>query len=654
MCGIAGLLDPTHALRAEELEAQATSMTDAVVHRGPDDGGVWVDDRAGVALGNRRLAIVGLGPGGHQPMASASGRWVVTFNGEVYNFSSLRRRLEAQGVRLRGGSDTEVLIEAVERWGLEEALDASEGMFAMAAWDARDKELHLVRDRLGEKPLYFGWVGRCFAFASELKSLRCLPDFAPRLDRGAVALFLRHNCVPAPRSAYVGVAKVEPGQLMTIGPGSRPGDEPVSRRYWSARSVVEQARHHPLSGSPAALADRVEATLDEAVAARMVADVPVGAFLSGGVDSSLVVALMGRHSDRPVKTFTVGFADHAFDESADAAAVAAHLGTDHSTLTVTDKEALEVIAELPTIWDEPFADSSQIPTLLVSRLARSAVTVSLSGDGGDELFGGYNRHAWLERLWRRSAWLPAPGRRAVGRAVARVPPGVVDGAARLTGALPTRWRVRNPAIKLTKVGKVLAADTVEGAYLALVSHWPDPEALVIGAGAVATLAADPSSWADLGGVTEQMLWLDLVGYLPDDILVKLDRASMSASLEGRVPFLDRRVVELAWSLPMDVKVRDGVTKWILREVLYRHVPAALVERPKMGFGLPIGPWLRGPLRPWAEELLAERRLRDGGVIDPLPVRRAWHQHLSGRRDLGYELWDVLSLQAWLDRWKPST
>jgi asparagine synthase (glutamine-hydrolysing) len=653
MCGIAGLLDPTHSLRAEELVSTADAMTDALVHRGPDDRGIWVDAAAGVALGNRRLAVVGLGPGGHQPMVSASGRWVVTFNGEIYNFVSLRARLAAEGSRFRGDSDTEVLLEAIERWGLEAAVDACEGMFAVAAWDAHLHELHLLRDRLGEKPLYFGWVGRRFAFASELKSLRALPGFVPELDRRAVALFLRHNCVPAPLTCYRGIAKMGPGQLLTLGPRARPGDEPEARCYWSARHVVEAARRHPLSGPPSELVDRVEAVLDEAVAARMVADVPVGAFLSGGVDSSLVVALMRRHSTRPVKTFTVGFAERAFDESVDAGAVAAHLGTDHTTLAVTDKEALDVIPELPTIWDEPFADSSQIPTLLVSRLARSQVTVSLSGDGGDELFGGYNRHAWLERLWRRSAWLPPRARRALGRSLAQLPPGVVDGAARLGDALPRRWQVRNPATKLAKVGKVLAAEDVEGAYLALVSHWDEPEALVRGTGPVASLASEPSEWAELGGVTEQMLWLDLVGYLPDDILVKLDRAAMSASLESRVPFLDRAVVELAWRLPMETKLRGGVTKWALRQVLYRHVPAALVERPKMGFGLPIGPWLRGPLRPWAEDLLDERRLRHGGVLDPLPVRRAWQQHVSGRRDLGYELWDVLSLQAWLDRWMPA-
>jgi len=655
MCGIAGLLDPSHALGAEELGAQASSMADALVHRGPDDGGVWVDERAGVALGNRRLAVVGLGPDGHQPMVSASGRTVATFNGEIYNFGALRRRLEAQGARWHGGSDTEVLVEAIERWGLEPALEACEGMFALAVWDAERRRLHLVRDRLGEKPLYYGWVGRRLAFASELKSLRALPDFAPELDRRSVALFLRHNCVPAPLTAYRGVAAVEPGEVLTLDAGIRPGDRPRSTRYWSARRMVEEATREPRRDSAVALVDEVESVLDQAVAGRMEADVPVGAFLSGGIDSSLVLALMCRHAGAPVKTFTVGFAERAFDESADAAAVAAHLGTDHTTVQVTDKEALDVIPELPTIWDDPFADCSQIPTLLVSRVARREVTVSLSGDGGDELFAGYNRHAWMERLWRRSQWLPAPARRALGHGLGSVPPALVDGPARVAGRLSAGLSVRNPATKLTKAGKVLAADDVEDAYLALVSHWRDP-GLVLGApgATVGPLVAEPSRWPALGGVTEQMLWLDLVGYLPDDILVKVDRAAMSASLETRLPFLDRRVVELAWRLPMDVKLRHGVTKWVLRQVLERHVPAALVTRPKMGFGLPVGAWLRGPLRPWAEELLAERRLRQGGVLDPAPVRRAWHQHLTGRRDLGYELWDVLILQAWLDRWRPST
>jgi asparagine synthase (glutamine-hydrolysing) len=500
--------------------------------------------------------------------------------------------------------------------------------------------------------LYYGWIGRHFGFASELKALRCLPAFSPELDREAVALFLRHNCVPAPHTIYRGIAKLEPGELVTVGSDDHCGQSPRHRFYWSARHAVEAALRHPLVDGPDALADRVETTLGDAVAARMVADVPVGAFLSGGVDSSLIVALMQRASDRPVRTFTVGFAEAAFDESVDAAAVAGHLGTDHTALRVGDAEARAVIPSLAEIWDEPFGDCSQIPTLLVSRLARSEVTVSLSGDGGDELFAGYNRHAWLERLQRRASVVPRGLRRRVGASMAKVPPGAVDRVARLSGLLPTKFQVRNPSTKFAKVGQVLAADGAEEAYLALVSHWDDPGSVVRGAGVVDSLASSPDTWPDLGGVTEQVLWLDLVGYLPDDILTKLDRAAMACSLETRVPFLDRQVLDLAWRLPMSAKLDGGETKKVLRTVLYRHVPAALVDRPKMGFGVPIGAWLRGPLRPWAEDLLGHGRLARQGVLDPEPVRRAWEEHQSGRRDLGYALWDVLMLESWLDRWMP--
>jgi asparagine synthase (glutamine-hydrolysing) len=653
MCGIAGILDPGRSTSSDDLARCAGAMASALAHRGPDDHGLWVDAEVGLAFGHRRLSVVGLGPTGHQPMVSDSGRWVVNYNGEIYNFTALRRRLASTGVVQRGDSDTEVIVQGIECWGLDATVDACEGMFAMAVWDRDRRELHLLRDRLGEKPLYYGWVDRHFVFASELKALHRLPAFAPELDRGAVALFLRHNCVPAPHTIYRGIAKLEPGQMVTLDAGARHGSSPRSRIYWSARHAVESARSRPLAGTDDELADRVEATLGDAVRDRMLADVPVGAFLSGGVDSSLVVALMQRHSTRPVRTFTIGFAEKSFDESAEASAVARHLGTEHTAVRVSDQDALDVIPHLADIWDEPFSDSSQIPTFLVSRLARSEVTVSLSGDGGDELFAGYNRHAWLERLWRRAGSVPAPLRQAVGAAMGRLPPGAVEHAARIGAAVPGPWRARNPATKFAKVGKILAADDVADAYLALVSHWEDAATVVRRAPALASLAAHPEQWPRLGGVTEQLLWLDLIGYLPDDILTKVDRGAMAVSLETRVPFLDRDVVDLAWRLPMAVKLRGTTTKWILRRVLHRHVPPALVERPKMGFGLPVGEWLRGALRPWAEELLGPSRLRAQGVLDAEPIRRAWEAHVSGRRDLGYELWDVLVLQAWLDRWVPS-
>ena len=652
MCGITGIFDPSRSSDGEELADRIRAMTAELVHRGPDAEGFWTDPDHGVALGHRRLAVVELGPEGAQPMVSGDGRWVLVFNGEIYNYRQLRQRLVDEGLAFRGGSDTEVLLGAVQAWGLERALDACEGMFALGLWDRQHGQLHLARDRFGEKPLYYGWAGRQLAFASELKSLRTLPAFDARVDRDAVALYLRHNCVPAPHTIYRGAAKLLPGEFVTFGPTDRAGDLPPTRAYWSARDAIERSRSDPITGSTEEMADRLEAALSESVAARMVADVPVGAFLSGGIDSSLVVALMQRHSDRPVRTFTIGFADRAFDESGEAAAVADHLGTDHTPLRVSDQDAEDVVPHLPDFWDEPFGDISEIPMYLVSRLARTEVTVSLSGDGGDELFAGYNRHAWLERIWSKSAPLPRPVRRAAGSALASLSPGTVDALARGTAVLPSRMRVRNPSTKVAKVAKVLSASGIEDAYLALASYWDDAESMVIGAGSTTSVASQPDRWPALGGITEQMLWLDLVSYLPDDILTKLDRAAMANSLETRVPFLDRTVFDVAWRLPMSVKLHQGTTKWLLRQVLYRHVPATLIERPKMGFGFPIGTVLRGALRPWAEELLDERRLRDQGLLDPVPIRQAWTSHLEGRRDLGYELWAVLALQAWIDRWKP--
>jgi asparagine synthase (glutamine-hydrolysing) len=650
MCGIAGLLDPRGTLGPERLDRQARAMAAVVTHRGPDDEGSWVDPDGRVAFGHRRLSIVDLSPMGHQPMISADGRWVLSYNGEVYNHEEMRRRLRSEGATFRGGSDTEVLLTAIALWGLDRALDATEGMFALSLWDAQRRELHLVRDRFGEKPLYYGWAGSLLCFGSELKALREVPAFDADIDRDAVALYLRYNCVPAPHTIYRGARKLSPGQLVTFPADSEPGSLPAPRSYWSARDRAEQLRADPLTGDDEALTDALEDALRASIATRMVADVPVGAFLSGGIDSSVVVALMQQHSSLPVRTFTVGFSDRAFDESEDAAAVARHLGTDHSPLHVGDDEAMAVIPRLPEIWDEPFADVSQIPTLLVSQLARRDVTVSLSGDGGDELFAGYNRHAWLERLIRQSAFAPDRVRRSVGSALVRIPPSVVDRAAKVTLLGPKKWQVRMPSTKVAKVGKVLAAASPQEAYLALVSHWDDPSSVMTGSASGGNHGVHDEPWPALGGLTEQVLWLDLVGYLPDDILAKLDRAAMAVSLESRAPFLDRGVFDVAWRLPLGAKLRGGVTKWILRQVLYRHVPRALVDRPKMGFGVPIGSWLRGPLRPWAQDLLSTENLSRTGVLEPAAARQALDQHLAGQRDLGYELWGMLMLQAWLDRW----
>ena len=584
-------------------------------------------------------------------MVSSDGRWVMAYNGEIYNHVEIRHRLEGAGILFRGSSDTEVLVGAVENWGIDRALDACEGMFAAAIWDRRDRALHLFRDRFGEKPLYYGWVAGDFAFGSELKALCALPGFGADLNRQAVTHYLRHSYVPAPDTIWRGVHKLMPGHLLTLQTPTR-GVLPKQRCYWSAAAAVAQARQHRLSGSDSELTDRLESALSDAVAARMIADVPVGAFLSGGIDSSTIVALMQRNASGPVRTFTVGFADRSFDESTEAAAVAAHLGTDHTAVHVGDAEAIDVIPQLASIWDEPFADVSQIPTYLVSRVARQDVTVSLSGDGGDELFAGYNRHAWLDRLWGRAALVPAGVRRTAGSALGTIPPAAIERVARVARPLSGGWHVRNPSTKIAKLARVLAASDPEDAYRTLITHWDDAATLVLGSDHADT--ADDRNWSAVsdGGVTEMMLWSDLVGYLPDDVLTKLDRAAMAVSLETRAPFLDRGILDLAWRFPLHAKLREGRTKWVLRQVLERHVPPSLVERPKMGFGLPIGSWLRGVLAPWAEDLLEEQRLRAQGLLDPVPIRRAWDLHRSGRRDLGYELWDVLVLQSWIDHWMP--
>ncbi len=653
MCGIAGILDTRARTSGEALAALASGMTATLVHRGPDDSGIWVDAESGIVLGHRRLSVIDPGPGGAQPMTSHDGRWVITYNGEIYNHRSLRRRLEQQRIEFRSDSDTEVLLEAVALWGMERALDACEGMFAAAFWDRHSCALHLIRDRFGEKPLYFARISELFVFASELKAFRSLPNFTPDIDRAAVAEHLRSNCISAPRTIWRNVWKLMPGHVLTSRGRTLDHQKFEQHPYWSMADAVTAARLRPLETPVEEMTDQLESVLSESVAARMVADVPVGAFLSGGIDSSTIVALMQQHASGAVKTFTVGFGDAAFDESADARRVAQHLGTDHTSVHVGDGEAQRAIERLPDIWDEPFSDVSQIPTYLVSGVARQGVTVSLSGDGGDELFAGYNRHAWLERLWTSAAVLPPRFRRAIGAAIGGIPPGLVERTAGATRLLPQRLQVRNPSTKAVKVGRVLAASTPEDAYRSLTTHWVDAASMVLGASENDGQPPVESVPVEQSGITEQMLWLDLIGYLPNDILVKLDRAAMAVSLETRVPFLDRQVLDLAWRMPLHVKLREGQTKWPLRQVLQRHVPADLVDRPKMGFGFPIGRLLRGPLRDWADHLIADGRLRAQGLLDPAPIRRAWAAHRSGSQDLGYELWDVLVLQAWIDRWHPS-
>src|SRR5215203_2552592 len=648
MCGITGFWQ-VQGEGEIELLALARRMAARMEHRGPDDADEWVDAACGLGLGFRRLAIVDLSPTGRQPMQSASGRYVIIFNGEVYNFAAVRAELEKMSHHFRGGSDTEVLLAAIEQWGLRDAITRFVGMFGFALWDREERTLHLVRDRLGIKPLYYGWQGGTFLFGSELKALAAHPAFHGEIDRDALALYMRHGHVPDPYAIYRGIHVLPPGTILTL--RSQDDVAATPEPFWSAREVVEAGLADRFTGGESEAIAALDALLRDAVALRMIADVPLGAFLSGGIDSSTVVALMQAQSARPVKTFTVGFHETGYDEAAYAAAVARHLGTDHTDLYVTPEEARTVIPQLPTMFDEPFADSSQIPTFLVSQLARRHVTVSLSGDGGDELFGGYNRYFWGRSIWRRVGWAP-PAARAVGsRALTALSPDGWDRQfARLHRLLPAGLRQRTPGDKLHKLARVLAAENPEELYQGLVSQWNRTQDIVVGAIEPPTAITDRSRWAALPDFTQRMMFLDLISYLPDDILAKVDRASMAVSLEARVPLIDHRVVAFAASIPLSMKIRHGQGKWLLRQVLDQYVPRGLIERPKMGFGVPIDVWLRGPLREWAEELLDERRLEAEGFLRPGPIRQKWQEHFSGARNWQYPLWNVLQFQAWLECW----
>ncbi|HEY9829311.1 MAG TPA: asparagine synthase (glutamine-hydrolyzing), partial [Stenomitos sp.] len=646
MCGIVGFWDNSQQLNTDQLAPMVQRMSDTLLHRGPDDGGIWVDAEAGIALGHRRLAIVDLSPEGHQPMVSADGRYVIVFNGEIYNFLELRRQLEQLGHRFRGHSDTEVMLAACSQWGLDAAVKSFNGMFAFALWDRKERVLHLGRDRLGEKPLYYSWLGQTFLFASELKALRAYPNFNPEINRDALALYLRHNYIPAPYSIYQDVYKLPPACILTVQLGGST-TQPIP--YWSAQSIAEAGIAQPFTGSETDAIAQLDALLRDAVNLRMVADVPLGAFLSGGIDSSTVVALMQAQSNQPVKTFSIGFYEDSYNEAKYAKAVAQHLGTDHTELYITPAEAIAVIPKLPTLYDEPFADSSQIPTFLVAQLARQHVTVSLSGDAGDELFAGYNRYFWGRRIWQQIGWIPYPLRNAAASALTmRSPQAWNQTFTSLQPLLPTTFKQQNPGDKLHKLAEVLAVESPETMYKGLVSHWKEPEAIVLGSSEPLTALTNPQGWANLPDFTQRMMYLDTVSYLPDDILVKVDRATMGVSLEARVPLLDHRVMELAWQIPLGMKIRNGQGKWLLRQVLYKYVPPSLIERPKMGFGVPIDAWLRDKLRDWAEDLLDERRLRQEGFFNPQPIRQKWAEHLAGDRNWQYYLWDVLMFQAWLD------
>jgi asparagine synthase (glutamine-hydrolysing) len=649
MCGLTGFWDMTAARDASAQRAIVRRMARTMTARGPDDSGEWVDPAAGIALGFRRLAIVDLSPAGHQPMESASGRYWMVFNGEVYNFESIRRELQVQGLApaFRGHSDTEVMLAAIEAWGPEAAVKRFVGMFAVALWDRQERVLHLVRDRLGIKPLYYGWAGNCFLFGSELKPLRAHPDFCAQVDPNSLALMLRHCYVPTPYSIYQGFYKLPPGTILTLQTGGVLLPAPVP--YWSARAVAEAGLADPFRGAEAEAVERLDALLREAVSLRMIADVPLGAFLSGGVDSSTVVALMQVQSSQAVKTFSIGFHEDSYNEAQHAKAVAKHLHTDHTELYLSADEAMSVIPRLPTMYDEPFADSSQIPTYLVSEMARRRVTVSLSGDGGDELFAGYTRYIWSKVFWKKFGWVPPRLRRMSASMINSVSPIIWDEVYRKAAPiLPKTLRQNHLGDKAIKFAELLSESSQETLYRLLVSHLDRPADVVRNACEPPTVLTSPEQWANIPDFTSWMMFMDTVTYLPDDILTKVDRASMGVSLEARVPLLDHRVVEFAWRLPFSMKMRHGRSKWLLRQVLYQYVPEALIERPKMGFAIPIGAWLRGPLRAWAESLLDTRRLQDQGFFHPEPIRQKWAEHLAGRYNWQYWLWNVLMFQAWLE------
>jgi asparagine synthase (glutamine-hydrolysing) len=653
MCGFLGFLGGMTSYTELDNSALLKLMSDKIVNRGPDDAGYWSDEKQCIGLGHRRLAIVDLSPAGHQPMHSNNAQYVLVFNGEIYNHLSLRAKLEKHTqINWRGHSDTETLLAGFSVWGIQGTIERAIGMFAIAVWDKQSNILTLARDRIGEKPLYYGWQemegNAAFLFGSELKALKVHPSFNTVINRDALASYIRHGYIGGDLSIYQGIKKLLPGHILTV---SLAETEPVLKQYWSAATVaVNGAQKVAASRKNGAFPNADEAIknldmlLQSAVSQQMMADVPLGAFLSGGIDSSTIVALMQAQSNKPIQTFTIGFDEAGYNEAVYAKAVANHLGTQHTELYITSQQAMDVIPKLPQMYDEPFADSSQIPTHLVSALARQHVTVSLSGDAGDELFCGYNRYQLTDRFWGKLKSVPRSVRITVANLIKSINP---DTWNTLASVVPSKkWA--NVGDKLHKGAGVMGSQTLSDLYLGMVSQWQDPSSIVIG-------ATEPPSvltglMPDLSGLNdiECMMALDLLSYLPEDILTKVDRAAMSVSLETRVPFLDHRVVEFAWQLPMEYKLREGQTKWILREVLYKYVPKTLMERPKMGFGIPLHDWLRGPLRGWAEELIDAKRLEKEGYLYAAPIRTMWEDHLSGKRNWAHQLWCILMFQAWLE------
>ena len=653
MCGIVGFWDARADVGAACLQAITQDMAQTLTHRGPDSGGTWVDPEAGLALGHRRLAIVDLSPEGHQPMLSADGRYVLSFNGEIYNFLDLKQQLEALGHKFRGRSDTEVMLASICQWGVQESVTRFTGMFAFALWDRQERALQLGRDRFGEKPLYYGWQGTTLLFGSELKALRRHPAWQGQINRDAIALLLRHNYINAPYCIYQNCYKLLPRTLLRF---SDPRQRPEPQPYWSLREVVQQGTRQPFAGhAPEAIA-RLDELLRTAVRQQMLADVPLGAFLSGGIDSSAIVALMQAQSAMPVKTFSIGFYESEYNEASHAKAIAQHLGTEHTELYVTPAEAMSVIPKLATFYDEPFSDSSQIPTCLVAQLARQHVTVSLSGDGGDELFGGYPRYFIADRVAQPLNQVSARWRRCLATALQTPSPQTWERSlAPWRPFLPARLRQRQVGEKIHRFAAAIAVATPQELYRSMVSHWQEPASIVLGACEPPTALNQAAKGDNPSGTfrerpahfLEQLMYLDTLTYLPGDILTKVDRAAMSVGLETRIPFLNHHLVEFAWQLPLSWKApQESQSKWILRQILAQYVPPSLFERPKMGFGVPLDRWLRDELRDWAEDLLRASRLRSDGFFQVEPIRQRWAEHLSGTHNWQYHLWDILMFQAW--------